>query len=424
MIAPALRSARRKLRAMKRDAERAKNGKPLTPCGTVPPERTPYEEVDDMSAEEEPRAMSFAERVKSEALAEAERVIEDFRAISPRALEVRSVLEALGEEVPPAINGMANLVDHPVRDQVKDGTYPGPATAQQLAGMEAHSPGADAPPEPEPEPEPEPKERRLTGAAAASAGTGAVHRDRILAYVSEHGPDVPTPKIFKALKIGQPQTAAILRTLEEEGLVRHSVGKRNMKSWTLVESGDDASPEVSGEPELPETTVPAPSVSPDLLARVRDLVQRREEAFTPRQLADEADLVPEDVHRALVILAERGTVQDESVGPDLPLFRWERPTDPGSAARLEAERRNGAGDPAAVSEEVAGTGGDVRVADKATQQFLDRCRRAGAQIARLGSGHIEVKNPETGQRLVTGSTPGSSSHSKDVKRARLIGIAI
>lgn len=125
-------------------------------------------------------------------------------------------------------------------------------------------------------------------------------------------------------------------------------------------------------------------------------------------------------------LVRQGILADESPTPDMPLFSYSKPADPGAAAKLESKREPASEGPNGLSRfSGAGPSGRaMKVTNSDVRKLVEDARRAGADVSMASSGHIAVRAPN-GRRALIACTPRSSrTVDNDRTRLRRIGLEV
>lgn len=165
----------------------------------------------------------------------------------------------------------------------------------------------------------------------------------------------------------------------------------------------------------------------DAMGPVRDMIVGLTEPFSPTQVAEATKLDLRQVKIALAAMCDRKIVKNVSPTKDLLLYQYVRPTDAGAAATIDhaaskaqanATTRNG-GVP------VAGTGKQLTISNAEVRTLVAQITKAGGTVTKASSGHFEVRNPATGQKVMISSTPSNSrSVANDRTRVRRIGLKV
>lgn len=422
---------------------------------------------------EEQRA-GFRERVEAEAREEVARVLADLERLQFDAHQVRHVLRAMQLPVPAALEAFvagkplaeAPLAPPPPQPVVETPTPPGPVAPEppSEASPESSEPEPEPPtlPEPEPPVAPEPTKHVAFKAPAATrddlrkmpvvvaqggsltARNSTVARRQWEVYCAVNSrPTSIGSEIEMMVMQPQSRVTSYMRDMAEIGLIKRTGRNRHAldrKPGMPGRASVEFAPLVAEAPPiLPPVESPAADLPParpedkqvegdatvgsEALARVRDVVVKERDMFSPRLVAEKALVTRDTAIAALRILESRGVVTDESPTPDMPLFAYSPPKDPGAAAKADMARRkaesaqktgNGGSAP------VAGTGKGVKANNPEVQGLIAAAQREGAVVTHAPNGHFEVKLPESlgGKRVLISATP-SNARTVMNDRARL-----
>lgn len=105
-------------------------------------------------------------------------------------------------------------------------------------------------------------------------------------------------------------------------------------------------------------------------------------------------------------------------------WRYVKPTEPGAAAKVDAQRRPQRARQA-VSEAVQGTGKKLGAGAKEVQAIIDACARqlGSDKVKKAGNQHFAIYHPDApGGRVMIASTPNSAGLIKDKAKLRKLGI--
>lgn len=178
------------------------------------------------------------------------------------------------------------------------------------------------------------------------------------------------------------------------------------------------------------------TTAPDLsLEFVRDYSRKMGGFFSPAQLAAKMEepepegagisVTAEELWPYLDELVARETLGDVSPTPDQRLYEFVKPTEPGRAAELDAERRRAdarsGGRSGGVP--VPGTGRPERAAHGNVTALLKAVESVGAKWRRTTSDHFLITLPD-GRRATIGGTPNSGGFKQDSLKLRKLGIPV
>jgi len=180
-----------------------------------------------------------------------------------------------------------------------------------------------------------------------------------------------------------------------------------------------------------DTTAPQKDASQLSLEIVRDCSREIGGEFSPAQMVAlierkyERMRVPfQTVEAYLKTLAQRGTLADISPTPDMPLYEYTKPTGPGKAAELDAQRRGETtGSPIARGGPVPGSGKPGSAGSGKVDRLLRAVERAGGSWRRSGSGHFLITLADN-RRATIAATPSETSHRSDIMKLRKLGVAV
>jgi DNA-binding HxlR family transcriptional regulator len=161
------------------------------------------------------------------------------------------------------------------------------------------------------------------------------------------------------------------------------------------------------------------------LNTVRDYATKQKGGvlFSDGQAAEATELPRAVVLACLEKLADQGVVSDESVGGDMRLFTYKKPTSPGKAAEMDMERRKAQTPPPSATAPVAGTGRGLRIADAGMRNLLEQAMRQGANVNHAPNGHYSVSYD--GQTISVSGTPRNPRTVMNERtRLRRLGLTI
>jgi len=166
----------------------------------------------------------------------------------------------------------------------------------------------------------------------------------------------------------------------------------------------------------------APKSTATAVAAVHRFVRDQREPFSAARVAEATGLPREVVVAILEDLCDRRIATDISPSPDMRLFEYSKPTEPGAAAEHDAARKAATG-PDATAEPVAGTGRGPKVRNKELQALIDACIKTGAKVLQAGNGHFAVTYGS--KRTLISSTPSNPrSVLNDRTRLRRAGVPV
>lgn len=122
-------------------------------------------------------------------------------------------------------------------------------------------------------------------------------------------------------------------------------------------------------------------------------------------------------------LAAQGIIKDISPTPDLALYQYERPRDPGKAAELDRQRY-GANGPGGAAAPVAGTGRGLKISNKLVAKLVADAEKAGCSAKMVGSGHIRIMIPSGGTVNISATPSRDSTVENDRVRLRRRGVRV
>lgn len=422
---------------------------PVRPAEVAPvPDEVIAERAMREGAAREEQAARVAEIAAREAAAERVATeVEEDRTVKRRILgmvepgtpiKAPEIAQALDVAPPRVKRLLEELVHHDRLVKAGEGvaaTYelPGAAPTPKPAPpvTEPKPPkGAPAPPTSGPGGRYEVHHGRIGGRATAQRAAAKDKTSRgILNYVGDH-PGADLMSIVKGVDLNQSGVSKYLRMLGDEGkVVRTGTPGAKGSGYKLAEgveppdgpllTGDEEA--AAAEPEPAEK--PAPTRQ-EALNAVRGAMQK----------LSGTDFVADDVHRMVTesqpdfeipvsmvmtildLLVEQGALQRTDGG-----YHYDRPDDPGAAARIDQKRR-GARAERGTSLPVAHTGRGPRSGNPDVQALLNAVTRiVGPENVSQSGGHWAIKCPN-GQRVLISSTPSSPrSVATDKARLRRLG---
>lgn len=259
--------------------------------------------------------------------------------------------------------------------------------------------------------------------------------DQLVAWLADYTErPIIAGNIAEDAPFGWPQSwyTNALRTLEERKIVKQEgtafsrTVLRARKAATGRRAGQGRSSNAYWLNELESTTPPpTPPASPQTgsdnhetsaMRQVRDwfVKQKVGNVFSPGKIAEVTELDRELVLSILLQYVERGSLENESPSPDMPLFSYIKPKSPGKAAQHDA-KRGGSAPSQTSSGPVAGTGRGDRAANAEVQAILDSVVRAGGTVEKTGK-HWAVYIG--GKRDIIAGTPNASGLVKDRAKVR------
>lgn len=414
-----------------------------------------------------PREGGFAALMAQQAEGEAQAVLEELVRLRFRADQVVRVMRALSLVVPRELAALTDATVHfpDLAQEARDGRTPVvPAGAVELGARGAAESPAD--PEPAPAPGPDPagaqeapvRRRKARGRRAPKHLSGmpavktrvmtttiarAERQKKILELVEDGRRTVVTQELMPLLEgLTADQIAAELRALAEADLIRLT----GVNRFPAGHPGDrgkaskEYAPKVVAVPEptathvretMQEHGIEPTGLNPQALAKVRDEVRTHPEGepFTADVISRAVSCGLDLTKRCLVALMEREVVTGTPV-EDPALFAYQKPKDPGAAAKADMARRangNGNGEEHAAGFDqgaVAGTGKRVRSSNADVNRLLAACEKAGAVVTHPTTSHFSVTYK--GKRCVVHGTPKAGSRTlKDTEtRLKRIGIPL
>jgi ribosomal protein S25 len=257
-----------------------------------------------------------------------------------------------------------------------------------------------------------------------------VTREEVEAWCKEQGRFTPV-SLAHHFRISVGTAGVFIQDMDREEKVMRDASRGNWL-WIQYDEQDTAEKEeptveVPVPPKPARKTAPSAPADASLLAKVRDWVcaQPEGDAFTEYRVAQNAKVSPSEALESLEALAERGVVTDISPSPDMRLFAYEPPKDPGAAFRMQQQQRRGESPERKAAREVAGTGKKMKVTNKDVEKLVSDAKRAGAKIAHAASGHFEVSIPGSKKKVSISATPSNPrSVMNDRVRLRRAGLAV
>lgn len=256
----------------------------------------------------------------------------------------------------------------------------------------------------------------------------------VLARVEERGHAIKT-EVEKDLGLPGSRMKTYLDNLENHGILYRS-GMRRAKGETHGRTAveyrpvrvPEEEPEEPKEPEpapAPAATVTLPVPEDNVLTKVRDWAIRQSDAFQPAAGVEPLQLPLSVVHDALSELARQGILQNEGMA-GFPLFRYVPKTEPGAAAKHDAERRPGDGI-TGIQSSATGTGPSGRLqkpTDPDVAALVSDARKAGCEVGKVSSGHWRVKAPNGRSTQISGTPRNKRTILNDRARIRRLGVRV
>jgi len=427
-VAVLLASARGKV-------EKALSGREVSKSVTVPrvTPQSPTEEVtltdvkseapaqappaEDFVARAE-RALAEVEALRSDAQAEAERVLKDLARLQFRADQVVRVFKALKLDVPHALADFGGAGFR----QITSSLY-----TREQPEKPVEQPEAPAAPEPKPDPTPEPpaaeklpEQPSVNRGAESARAKAAENKERVAHLIIEAGQaGIRLGQLVEAAGVNQNTVSRIIRELIDSKEIER-VGTKGSKTafYRALAPAED--------PRVPPKVEAAGSIEPEWLARIRDVAVKQPQGtlFDVGTIAELVKLPRPIVLTGLKVLAERDVLKDASPTEDMPLFMYVKPTDPGAAAKIDQARRAEPESNGVRSAPVPGTGQQLRSSHGETQQLLRKIHSAGGEVRRRGDSHLKVVNPRNGRETTISSTPSTGDLSRTYAKVRALGLAV